>query len=51
MTNADREVKFDDLVYFIEEQSSLVNNPYFSADVLLEVKDKTPASKVKSFIT
>ena len=51
MTNADREVKFDDLVDFIEEQSSLVNNPYFSAVALLEVKDKTPASNVKSFIT
>lgn len=48
--NKDRDADFDDLVVFIENQTSLINNPYYSRDAFNENKDRRIAT-VSTFST
>ena len=51
MKSKDRDVNFDDLVNFVEEQSLLVSNPYFSYDALADGNERRTNTPMRAFST
>ena len=51
MERENRDVDFDDLVTFIKEQSSLVNNPNFSSDALSDGRERKTTTSLRACTT